>query len=220
MRWTGRAEPFSRQFGGDRGTPICRLYIADFLEHHCSDIRGNTLEIADDTYIKRYGGAGVSKADILHLDAAAPGATIIGDLTVGDNIESDRFDCVILTQTLNVIFDLEAAVGTVHRILKPGGVVLATMPGISQISQYDMNRWGEYWRFTTASAEKLFNIFAGSGTVEVRSRGNLPAAVAYLQGLSVEDVGRRRLEPTDPDYQLLITVRAVKGRASPEAASR
>ncbi len=203
-----RREPVSRVFGMDRGLPICRYYINRFLAEHAADIRGNTLEIADATYTRMFGGTNVTRADILHLSEGAQGATIIGDLTVGDTIESDRFDCVILTQTLNTIYDVEGAVRTVHRILKPGGVVLATLPGISQISRYDMDRWGEYWRFTTASAEKAFDIFAPR--IEVRSYGNVAAAVAYLQGLAVEDLGEDRLQHNDADYQLLITVRAVK----------
>ncbi len=214
LRHAGRREPFSRNFGGDRGTPICRSYIREFLQENAGDIKGVTLEIADDTYTRQFGGEKVSRAEVLHLSEGAPGATIIGDLTTGENLKSGHFDCVILTQTLNVIYDVSAAVKTVHRILKPGGVVLATVPGISQISQYDMNRWGEYWRFTTASALKLFDVFETDGQVEVKSHGNLPAAVAYLQGLSVEDVGESALQKNDADYQLLITVRAVKGISS------
>jgi hypothetical protein len=36
------------------------------------------------------------------------------------------------------------------------------------------------------------------------------AAVTFLEGLSVEEVGRHDLELLDPDYPVIITARAVK----------
>ena len=46
----------SRDFGFDRGTPIDRYYIESFLSTHASDIRGHVLEVADNTYTRRFGG--------------------------------------------------------------------------------------------------------------------------------------------------------------------
>ena len=87
---------------------------------------------------------------------------------------------------------------------------MATVAGISQISRYDMDRWGDYWRFTTASLEKLFTpIF--NGGVEIASFGNVLAATAFLQGVAVEDLpDRTLLDENDPDYQMLITIIARK----------
>ena len=45
-----------------------------------------------------------------------------------------RFDCAIVTQTLQFVYDVRAALATLHRILAPGGVLLATVPGITKIS--------------------------------------------------------------------------------------
>ena len=64
-----------------------------------------------------------------------PEATIVADLADAAHIPADAFDCIILTQTLHLIFDVRAAVATVRRILAPGGVVLATVPGISQVDR-------------------------------------------------------------------------------------
>ena len=109
------------------------------------------------------------------------------------------------------IFDVREAVKGACHILKPGGVLLATVSGISQISRYDMDRWGDYWRFTTASVEKLFGpLFKGG--LEIESFGNVLAAIAFLQGVVVEDLPEAALlKDNDPDYQLLITVVARKG---------
>jgi len=38
----------------------------------------------------------------------------------------------VFTQTLHLIYDVRSAIRTLHRVLKPGGVLLATFPGISQ----------------------------------------------------------------------------------------
>lgn len=204
-----RDQPFSRTFGSDRGLEICRFYIDEFLAEHSRDIQGRVLEIGDPRYTHRFGGSRVTESHVLHVSEGYPGATIIADLTKGNGLESDSFDCIILTQTLSFIFDVPAAVRTVHRILKPNGVVLATLPGISQVSRYDMDRWGDFWRFTTASGRKSFEVF-GDENVAVSSRGNVTTAVGYLAGLASEDVPRAALTRDDPDYQLLITVRAIK----------
>ncbi|MGH2371196.1 MAG: glycosyltransferase, partial [Chloroflexota bacterium] len=129
-----RLAPVSRRFGWDRGgLPVDRYYIERFLERHASDVAGHVLEVRDDAYTRRFGGARVSRADVLHPTADNPKATIVADLTDAEQVPSDTFDCIILTQVLPFIPDFQAAARTLHRILRPGGVLLATMPGISQI---------------------------------------------------------------------------------------
>jgi len=151
---------------------------------------------------------------VLHAVSGNPKATIVADLTSDNDIASDSFDCIIATQTLQFIYDVRASIRTLHRILKPGGVLLATIPGISQISRYDMQRWGEYWRFTTRSAQKLFEEGFPLSNLSIEAHGNVLAASALLQGLAVEDVRHEELNYRDPDYEVLITVRAVKSGTS------
>jgi glycosyltransferase involved in cell wall biosynthesis len=206
-----RLTPVSRQFGWDRGgLPVDRYYIERFLQQHAGDIRGRVLEARDDAYTRRFGGASVTQADVLHPTRDNPRATIVADLTHAEAIPDDTFDCVLLTQVLPFIPDVEAAVATVHRILRPGGVALITVPGISQIVRYDMDRWGDYWRFTTLSARRLFEAAFGPGKVDVAAQGNVLVATAFLHGLSTRDLRPDELEYRDPDYEVLITVRAVK----------
>ncbi|MDP2660390.1 MAG: methyltransferase domain-containing protein, partial [Dehalococcoidia bacterium] len=121
-----RLQPTSRMFGTDRGRCIDRYYIENFLASHAPDIRGLVLEIGDDTYTRRFGGDRVAKSDVLHFQQGNPGATIVADLTCANHIPSESFDCIILTQTLQFIYDVRAALATLSRILKPGGVLLAT----------------------------------------------------------------------------------------------
>jgi SAM-dependent methyltransferase len=213
-----RLSPVSSQFGWDRGgLPVDRYYIERFLARHASDIGGRVLECRDDGYTRRFGGDRVTRADVLHPTADDPKATIVADLTRADEIPSDAFDCIVLTQVLPFIPDVPAAVRTLHRILRPGGVLLATMPGISQIIRYDMDRWGDYWRFTSLSARRLFECGFPEGDVRVEAHGNVLVATAFLQGISSRELRAEELDHRDPDYEVLITVHAAK-RAGPAPA--
>ncbi len=209
-----RVTPISRIFGFDRGQCIDRYYIENFLARNAKDIRGCVLEIGDNTYTRRFGGELVTESQVLHVQEGNPRATIVADLTSSNPIASDSFDCVILTQTLQFIYDTRAAIRTLYRILKPGGILLATFAGISQISRYDRERWGDYWRFTTLSARRLFEEAFPTTHIKVEAYGNVLAAGAFLQGLAAEDLRREELDHRDPDYEVLITVRAVKSKES------
>ncbi len=205
-----RTTPVSDVFGLDRGTPVDRYYIEGFLGGHRELIRGRVLEIGDRTYTERFGGDAVEHSDILHLTGEAEGATIIADLTSAPQIPDASFDCIILTQTLHFTYAMELVVAEVRRILRPGGSVLCTVPGISQISRYDMDRWGDYWRLTDLSARELFQTAFAVGEVEVTTYGNVFAAMALLHGLALEEVDRSKLDVLDPDYQVIVAVRATK----------
>jgi len=205
--------PVSRVFGLDRGTPIDRYYIEGFLARHREDIRGRVLEVGDSTYTRRFGGERVTQADILHTPPGGKSATLVGDLTTGAGIPARAFDCLILTQVLPFLFDVQAAVAQAHAALKPGGVVLATVPGISQISRYDMDRWGDFWRFTSKSAQLLFEraFLPGGGSVRVASYGNALAATGFIQGVALEELTPAELDYQDPDYEVTITICARRG---------
>lgn len=209
-----RVAPVSRAFGYDRGSPVDRRYIEAFLAENAPDIRGRVLEVGDDAYTRRFGGGRVEVADVLHVHEANPKATIVDDLSTGQRIPSGAFDCVVLTQTLHLIYDVGAAARTLHRVLKPGGVLLATVPGISQV---DRGEWGDtwYWAFTPASARRLFRDAFPDGDVQVEAHGNVLAATAFLYGLAAEELRRGELDHHDPQYPLVVTVRARKAAEAP-----
>lgn len=206
-----RLRPISPHWGTERGQPIDRYYIENFLAAHASDVRGNVLEIGDNAYTRRYGGDKVSQSNVLHVAEQRAVVTIIGDLTDADHIESDQFDCFILTQTLNAIYDVPAALRTVHRVLKPGGVALITVPGISKISRYDMDRWGYYWSFTTKSMQRMLaEAGFAADNQHIHTFGNVLASIAFLHGVSAGELRRHELDYADPDYEMLIAIRAIK----------
>jgi SAM-dependent methyltransferase len=203
----GSTRPVDAHFGFGRGTPVDRHYIATFLDAHRGDIRGRVLEIGDNSYTRRF-GSGVTKSDVLHVHAGNPYATITGDLSQPGVLPEAAFDCAVITQTLHCVFDIGAAVRQLRDSLKPGGVALVTLPLISQI---DRGEWGEgwYWGIAPAGAKKLFqDAFGGDVTIEVF--GNVYAATAFLQGLALEEVNRRKLMVRDTAYPVLVAVRAVR----------
>lgn len=201
--------PVSRHFGEDRGTPIDRYYIDKFLASQTQLIRGTVLEIADSKYSHKFGSE-VSKYEVLHINHDNPKATIIGDLTNPVTLPVNKIDCFICTQTFNFIYNFADAIRGAYQVLKPGGYLLTTVSGPCQISRYDMNRWGDYWRFTTLSALKTFEEIFGEGNVEVDYYGNCLATVGLIRGIAVEEIPSGKLDFKDPDYQVTITVIARK----------
>lgn len=209
MRLVG-GEPLGRGFGYDRGGwSVAREYIDRFVDTHAGDLRGHVLEIGDARYTRRHPEY-VSHVDVVHVELQEE-ATIVCDLTTPDALAGYSFDCIICTQTLQFVSEPRAALESLQRALRPGGILLATMTGIGQISRYDMDRWGEWWHFTTMSATRLFeDVFGRSATVEIESYGNVLAATAQLAGLSARELSPAMLERSDDDYQLVIAVRAQK----------
>ena len=206
-----RLQPIHDDYGWLTGQVIDRYYIDKFLARHSKDIQGRVLEIGIDDYTIKYGGSKVTKSDVLHYVEGNPKATIVADLTKADNIPSDSFDCIIITQTLQMIFDVRSAVKHLHRILKPGGVILVTSHGTSKIGRFlGVDAWGTYWHFTCQSKRFLFEECFQPNNVHVEAWGNILSATAFLYGLVVEDLKTEELDYQDPRYEVLIGVRAVK----------
>ncbi|GEO05596.1 hypothetical protein AAE02nite_32600 [Adhaeribacter aerolatus] len=204
-----RTMPFSIRYGFDRGGAVDRYYIENFLQQQADCIKGNVLEIGDNEYTLRYGGKKVSKSDIFHVNADNPKATVIGDLSNAPHVPDNSYDCVILTQTLQFIYDFKGALQTCYRILKPGGTLLLTVPGISQIEYGDLEEsW--FWSFTRPSMQKaMTEIFPGTN-VEVQNFGNVFVATALLYGMGLPEIKKEQMDFTDPHYQVIITVKGTK----------
>jgi SAM-dependent methyltransferase len=165
--------------------------------------------------MRKFGGTRVARSDVLDFVADKPRHTLQADLVRADHIPADTFDCIICTQTLQMIFDIRAAVAQLWRILVPGGVLLVTSHGISRISRREgVDDWGEYWHLTRQSAHKLFAEAFTTGSFTVAAYGNVLAAVAELHGLAAEELSRDELDYHDPNYEVIVGVRAMKNTAS------
>jgi glycosyltransferase involved in cell wall biosynthesis len=204
-----RLTPFSYEFGYDRGGPVDRYYIENFLERTAARIKGRVLEIGDNFYTTKYGGKSVQQSDILHVDDTNPNATFVGDLSNAPFLPDNSFDCIVLTQTLHLIYDFNAAIETCYRVLKPGGCLLATVPGITPI---DHGEWKKtwYWSFTRAAMQKAFNDPFPWTRLSVQNFGNIFVATAFLYGLGLPEVDKKTLDYQDEHYPVIITIEAVK----------
>ena len=184
-----------------------RYYIERFLDAERGAIRGRVLEVLNAEYTERF-GTGVERTDVLDIDSSNETATIVADLARADDVPSETFDCFVLTQTLQYVYDLQSAVRHVHRILRPGGTVLCAVPTVSRIARGTLET--EYWRLTALGCERLFGDAFIGGAVEARSQGNVLTAVAFLMGMAAEELSTRELELADPFFPLLVTVKATK----------
>lgn len=203
-----RTAPLHPAFGYHRGTPVDRHYIDRFLRSQEAHIHGDALEMSEDRYISKIGGNRLTSATTFHLDEDGP-KRLIGDLTKPESLPHDRFDCFVCTQTLNFIFDIQSTLRSCHQLLKPGGRLLLTVAGTTQISRYDADRWGDYWRFTEQSLSKLVTAQFGEKT-SVSTYGNVLAATAILHGIVCEELTPEELDVLDPDYPVTICAVAEK----------
>lgn len=206
-----RLSPISAVFGQDRDLlTIERYYIEQFLAANATDIKGRVLEMGDPTYIRKFGN-GVTREDVLNYVEGNPNATIVADLTDAPHIPDDTFDCIIITQTLQMIFEVDKAIKTLHRILKPGGVVLCTSHGMTRVARREgVDDWGEYWHFTTQSKRRLFRAVFPRDNVQVSTVGNVFTCICNLHGLAASEVDQSELDTHDPNFEMLVLVRAVK----------
>jgi SAM-dependent methyltransferase len=203
-----RTTPISDHWGADRGLAIDRYYIDRFLTEHAGDIHGRVLEVMDRRYTERFGLA-VSQSDVIDIDASNPTATIVADLTDARGVADASFDCFVLTQTLQFVYEVEAAIREAHRLLAPEGVLLATVPAVSKVDQH-AGVDGDFWRLTAASARRLTAGVFGDAQVTVRTYGNVLAAIGFLQGLAREDLSDAELDVEDDLFPVVVAVRGVK----------
>lgn len=208
----GRRTPVSRAFGWDRGTAIDRIYIERFLERHAADIRGTVLEIEDPAYTRRFGGDRVTRSEVLHAVEGNPQATFVGNLETGENIPTDHYDCIILTETMYLLGDMRAALENARDALRPGGVLLVTSGFLMPIDIEIRPVWQDRWRFSAPGAELLFGDVFGAENVTVGQHGNVLTASAFLYGLAAEDLKKSAFEYDDEEQQfpVTVTVRAQK----------
>lgn len=205
-----RVSPISDCWGVDRGDPVDRRYIAEFLARNALDIRGRVLEVKDPGYTRRFGGDRVKQVDVVDVDPANSHADLLADLQHAPQIPDGTYDCIVLTQVLPVVFDVSAAVATLHRVLAPGGVLLLTVPGPFSPCFRGTDFEQFYWAFYPATVRALLGRWFAPGRLDIEARGNLATCAAFIAGLSQQDLLPADWDRDDDRYPLLVTARAVK----------
>ena len=183
-----------------------RQYLEEFLQDCSTDIQGRCLEFQEDTYTTRFGGQAIHVVDVLHRDEGNPLATIVADLTRPNEIPSNMYDCIVCTQVLHLVSEVDKMVGELYRILRPGGVLLVAVPHITIC--YPEHH--ELWRFTEEGLQLLLAGRFGTDNVKLRSFGNSLTTAGWLRGLVARDFAREELAYHDPRFSMLLCARAVK----------
>lgn len=208
-----RTQPVSTYYGCDRGSPVDRVYIERFLEEHAGDVGGGVLEVRDARYTERFGGAQVTGSDILDIDPANEHATIVTDLGAPGALPQARFDCAIITQTLQYVSRPLTAVENLRSTLGPGGVAFITVPCASRIDP-ELEK-ADRWRFTPLGLETVLRQAGEWAELEVRGYGNVLTGVAFLMGISAEELREGELSDYDPHFPLVACARARKPSKAP-----
>ena len=203
----------SKAMGCDRGMTISRWYIEKFIRDNSMYIKGDVVEIGDNSYTMQYGkninNSYIFTADINKTEIRNS-KVIYGDLQNGKGCQSNIADCFILTQTLPFIFDVNNAAKYIVDMLKPAGVALVTVSGISMISEYADSRWGHYWGFTKQSLQLLFRPYVDEKNIMIMSYGNAKTAAAFLYGLCQQDLCREDFLYNDELVPVVLCAKIVK----------
>lgn len=204
-----RTAPFSRKWGYDRGTPVDRIYIEQFLLRYAGDVKGACLEVMSDDYTVRFGGARVTRRDVLDIDPANTRATVVADLGEEDSLPAGRFDCVLCTQTLHLIPDMRVALANVWRAVAPGGTLLLTVPALGR---HDTSKSFHHdrWRVTQSGLEWMLSALP-DGRAETVTYGNVLSCTAFLYGLAAEELRADEIDVLDPGFPLIVAARVRKG---------
>ncbi|MEZ4335595.1 MAG: methyltransferase domain-containing protein [Sandaracinaceae bacterium] len=202
-------DPISPMVGNDRGTPIDRRFIEGFIEKNAHLVRGRVLEVKDRAYTERFGGARVTTSDVVDV-IENPQANIRADIRDLAPIADDTYDCLIVTQVLQYVDDLDAAIASMKRVLKPGGSMLVTVPTMGKLDGQDDDVVGHYWRLSRDSARWLFSKHFAAEDLEIEAWGNVLLGLGFWIGLAEEELPRRAFERFDPSYACGVMVRATK----------
>jgi SAM-dependent methyltransferase len=209
-----RVAPLSDHWGRERGTPIDRWYLDAYLAGHAGDIRGRALEVRDAGYIRRFGRE-LDRVDVLDIDPDNPEATIVGDLVDPATLPPATFDALVVTQVLQYVSDPAAAIRTLIAGLRPGGVLLLSVPGISRIGRGEIGR--DYWRFTAAGLQHAIDealtalpTVAGELEISIEARGNVLSAIAFLAGAAAEELRPRELDVVDDAFPVIVFARVAR----------
>jgi SAM-dependent methyltransferase len=204
-RWGNlrRTKPFSATFGFERGTPIDRHYLHAFLSAHRDQITGDVLEVQTTSYTERFGRA-VRRSDSFDIVQQFSPTHLCDFCHCEAVIPSASYDCLLLPNTLPHFRELDLALAQARRIVRPGGVLLASAAGLLPLTG-DASEFSRLtpdgWRHRLASA------WPGA-TVEVRGHGNCLAAMAAQLGLALEELTPSELDADDPRYPVLCTIAA------------
>ncbi len=201
--------PIERDFGSNRGKPLDRYYIEEFIEKNRSIIRGKVLEIGDDRYSKKY--LDNSQINVLRGKNNRNYINHEGDLLDFNSLKSiGKFDTLILTNVINFIYEYDIAIKNIAKLITKDGKCLFSVSGLSGLSKFDNERWGDYWRFSEKSL--YLSLKKHFHNVEIDYFGNASVAAASILGIVTEDLPESTLKIKDYDYPVIIVAIASQSK--------
>ena len=201
-RWGNlrRTQPFSENYGADRGMPVDRHYLERFLSAHAAAITGSVLEIQVPSYARRFGTA-LTQVDTVDINPSWT-PTYLCDLAQADIIPTDTYDCFLLPATLQGLRDIEGSLRHALRVVRPSGMVLASTAGFVPL----MPDAPDYWRMSAAGWREVAAKAWPGCEVDVSAHGNCLAATASMMGLAAEELTDAELDASDPRYPVVVTL--------------
>ena len=181
-----RVSPISTNFGFERGRPVDRYFIESFLADHAADVRGQCPRGPGERLHAEIRGQRVERA---RSSACFPTTRRRRSSAISRPARPfpGRRSTAQSSHRCSTCPRPPGGGPDIQRILKPGGVALVTVPGISQVE------WSEswHWSFTLLSARQMFSEVFGEANVRARAYGNVLAATSFLWGIAVEELIRR-----------------------------
>ena len=163
------------------------------------------MEIGDARY-SILGKDAVENLLILSLDDEEKEHYVKGNLETGEGLKEEYLDCIILTNVLSSLFDIQAAVRNIGRVLKKGGKAIITVPGIASLYRVQYETYGQFWRFTPSGVIQLLKRYIPDAKIIVKEYGNVKTSAAFLYGMTVEDLTKEELEYRDSCYPMVIGI--------------
>lgn len=190
--------PVSVDWGGDRGTPVDRVFFDRFLRSQAHLIRGRVLEILDDTYSRTYGGGEVHSTLVVDIDGTNRHADLVTDLCAPGALRDEKVDAIVLTQTIGLLPDARTALLNLWGALLPGGAMLITNNVVGRVARPTDGL--DSIRHTPLGLQLTVQDVLPDAEIETHGFGNLVTCIALLEGISAEELTAEELEYYDPTF--------------------
>ncbi|SON53914.1 putative glycosyltransferase EpsE [Hartmannibacter diazotrophicus] len=184
---------------GNRGKALDRIFALDFCRSWSERIRGDVLEFGDDAKARQF-GRDASSIRIAPMDGIP--AMLDGSASMAQR----TFDCIIAIDVIQYQPDVRAFLEGVTGLLKPGGSLLVSFPGLLPL----LEGQGDLWRFTPDGVRRLLAKVCPGADIEIVTYGNAATAAGIQHGLGERDFGPELLQASDLTRAVMIMARITK----------